>query len=340
MSRDYLLDICSIPSPSGYEDSLINYILNYSKKNHSQVKAVLDSGELYMVRQSNDPNNPTIFLDAHIDQVSFRVYRITPEGFLICKGFGVDVKDVIGHSVQIFTNAGIIDGVSVFYPPHLEQKLDEIIIDPLGKKAEIGDPVFFPCHPRIHGDFIIGGGLDNHLGVYTLLRFADHIDSLAGVDYNVIIHMSRKEEVGGLKYIHILDDYPELIPKRIDLMIILDTEIAFDYPRLNTDQFPDISLGSGPVLTRNLTDNHQVFKFFKSLQDSKYQVAMSDIAQAGNNLADYNRLSSLGQSIGIPLRYMHSPVEVARLSDIEDTLRLLQTCFENLDSFFHPMRNK
>ena len=60
---------------------------------------------------------------------------------------------------------------------------------------------------------------------------------------------------------------------------------------------------------------------------------MSD-GNGGNNLAYYGKLNSVGQSIGIPLRYMHSAVELVQFDDINTTITLLLEVIKKLDTFY------
>lgn len=342
MDRKLLLDVTSIPSPSGYEYGLIQFIQTYVQKNLKNVEALIDSGELYLIRKSNDIEAKTVLYDAHIDQVSCRVLNITEDGYLIARCFGLNEADIMGKAVKIITETGIIDGLITIVPPHLTIKNKTIYIDIFAsnrKMAErlvtIGDPIYLSAETKIHKDYIIGSGLDNHIGVYCLLELARNIDRLKSVGHNFIIHLSRREETGGLKYINFLDDFDNM-PKRIDLIFVIDTDIANDVPSIQLENQPVSKLGKGPIITRNLIDDNSVFQYLRGIARSNkipFQIVMSD-GDGGNNLQNYNQISSLGQFIGIPLRNMHSTVETASLRDIENTIQLLYVSFINLDSFF------
>jgi putative aminopeptidase FrvX len=85
-----------------------------------------------------------------------------------------------------------------------------------------------------------------------------------------------------------------------------------------------------------MVDDNDVFHFISTIANENsisYQITMSD-GNGGNNLAYYGKLNSVGQSIGIPLRYMHSAVELVRLDDIDNTIDLLYKSIINLDRFF------
>ena len=129
IDKELLLDITNIPSPSGYEDELIHFIKKYTKHNFKNVKSMIDSGELYLVRETTLQNSRTILYDAHIDQVSCRILKITDDGFIIARCFGFNEKDIMGKNVRIINENGIIEGVITIVPPHLKIKNNTIYID-------------------------------------------------------------------------------------------------------------------------------------------------------------------------------------------------------------------
>jgi putative aminopeptidase FrvX len=95
-------------------------------------------------------------------------------------------------------------------------------------------------------------------------------------------------------------------------------------------------LGKGTIITRNFVDNNDIFVFLKQVANENkinYQITMSD-GNGGNNLMFYSKLNVIGQSIGIPLRYMHSSVEVVCFDDINTTILLLLSAINNLNRFF------
>jgi putative aminopeptidase FrvX len=103
---------------------------------------------------------------------------------------------------------------------------------------------------------------------------------------------------------------------------------------LRSDDIPETALRKGPIITRNISDDNDVYNFLMQIiGDMPHQITMSD-GDGGNNLLDYNKLNAVGQSIGIPLRYMHSSVETCHLDDILLTIQLLVRIVKNL----HLMR--
>jgi len=346
IDEELLLEITNKLTPSGHEKELKSFLQKYFDVNCKNVKAVMDSSELYAYRLSSKKNK-TILFDAHIDQVSCRIFNITNDGFLLCKSFGINNVDVLGSKCTVFTKNGKIRGIISILPPHLDIHDYNIIVDIFVQSkeeaeqlVEKGDPIVFDSKVEIFNSnsgkkYITGAGLDNHIGIYTLTKLFLEIDKLDDVEYNFIAHFSGKEEVGGLRYINMLSNVEE-IPKKIDLIFVIDTDVATDLPNIDKSEFADSKLGEGTILSRNMVDDNDLYQFISNIaniNDIKYQVTMSD-GNGANNLAYYGKINSIGQSIGIPLRYMHSAVELVRLDDINNTVYLLMKTINNLDKFF------
>lgn len=346
IDEELLLQITNKLTPSGHEKELRSFIKKYIDDNCKNVKSVMDSNELYAFRLSNKKSK-TLLFDAHIDQVSCRVFNITNDGFLLCKSFGINNVDVLGSKCIVFTKKGKIPGIITILPPHLDIRDYNIIVDIFAQSqeeaqelVEKGDPVVFDSKVQIitsnsGNKYITGAGLDNHIGIYVLTKLFLEIDKLDKIDYNFIAHFSGKEEVGGLRYINMLSGIED-IPKKIDLIFVIDTDVATDLPNIDKSEFADSKLGQGTILSRNMVDDNDLYQFISSVakeNDFKYQVTMSD-GNGANNLAYYGKINSIGQSIGIPLRYMHSQVELVRFDDINNTISLLEKIITNLDQFF------
>ena len=129
IEEELLTQITNKLSPSGYEKELSFFIKKYIDENCANVKAVFDSNELYAYRLSKKPKTKTILFDAHIDQVSCRIFNITPEGFLLCKSFGINNIDILGSRCTIITKKGRIPGIITILPPHLDIRDHNIIVD-------------------------------------------------------------------------------------------------------------------------------------------------------------------------------------------------------------------
>lgn len=341
LNKKLLLELVKIPAPSGLEYLMKDYLLKYGKENLKNTDVIFEGGEVYFIKKSNNPNAKSVLFDAHMDNVSLRIMSITDDGFLICRSFGLNDEDIYGKEVNVLTKNGIINGVISINPPHLNIKNNQLIVDIFAKNGEeakylveIGDAIFYKPYAKIVNGHLSGTFLDNHIGVYSLINLAKMIDEIENIKYNIIFHFSSREETGNLKYLSMLPQNEEKISRKIQLIFVVDADLATDVYNLNRDDLPKSYLGKGPIISRNIIDDYNVYKFLMSIMDDiPYQTVMSD-GNGGNNLIDYNKLNVYGQSIGIPLRYMHSSVETCRLDDIKWTIQLLYNIVLNLDIFF------
>jgi len=338
LDLNLLEEIIKIPSPSGYEQNMKNYLIGFAKKNLKKTQAFMNGGELYFLKKAhkNASQAKNVLFDAHIDHVSLRVMTITSDGFLICRSFGINDEDTYGKNVNILTKNGIVKGVIAINPPHLNVKNRQIVVDifvsdkqEAQSKVQIGDSAFFECKMQIINNFVNGTALDNHVGVFTLASLSVLIDKM-DLNHNIFFHFSSREETGGLKYIAQSQMVTE-IPNKIDLIFVVDTDLANDSYVLRSDDIPETALRKGPIITRNISDDASVYEFLmKIIGNLSHQITMSD-GDGGNNLLEYNKLNAIGQSIGIPLRYMHSSIETCHLDDIILTIELLLRIVNNLE---------
>jgi putative aminopeptidase FrvX len=347
VNKSLLIDVANLISPSGREIQFIEFVDAFCKKHCSNLKIIRNSGSLFIIHLVN-PSAKTILYDAHIDQVSCRIFKITEDGFLYVRCFGTNQEDVLGKPVKVLTSSGdIIPGIITIHPPHLNiirNENDEIVIDifmnsykEASKYVSIGDTIVFDSPAKIvNTNYLVGAGLDNHVGAYCLLETANYLSKNAkklDLKYNIVFHFSRREETSDLKFINMFQNEPDC-PKSIELVIVIDTDIATDVPSIDPHKFPLVQLSKGPILTRNIIDDDKVYQYICSIAGKiPYQVSMSE-GDGGNNLTDYTKLMIYGQFIGIPLRYMHSSVETCFLPDIEKTIDLLIAIYSNLDNFF------
>jgi putative aminopeptidase FrvX len=76
-SNTELLEIVQIPAPSGNEQLMKDYITDYGRKKLKQTTVYINSGEVYFLKKSKNPQARSVLFDAHIDNVSLRIMTIT-----------------------------------------------------------------------------------------------------------------------------------------------------------------------------------------------------------------------------------------------------------------------
>lgn len=284
----------------------------------------------------SNTEKPTILLDAHIDEIGFIVTYITDEGFLkVSNCGGIDRRLLLAQQATIF-GTEIIYGVITSTPPHLEKdnksvpKIDEIYIDTgLSKEAcekivSLGDRVILTNkYAQLQGDRLTGKSLDDRSGVAAILLALDMIKGKE-LPFNVAVQFSAQEETGerGAKI--------AAYKFKPDYAIVVDVSFALTS---DDSEYKCGELGKGamigiaPSLSRQMSNR---FIDIAKKNDIPYQIEVMN-GTTGTN-ADVIGVTANGVrtvTISIPLKYMHTPVEVVSLSDIENTAKLIAKFLES-----------
>lgn len=331
MTMDYntLKQLCMIPSPSGYEDKIVDYILLKKLKNFKKKRSKVNSCTI----ESTTSHKHTILIDAHIDQVHLRIITFTPQGFAVIQTIGLRHSVVLGTIVTDLT--GKYNGVICTMPPHIKLALtDEIKNHPryyvdfgmtlaqIKKVFKIGDPlVYKPHYTPLSNNNISSTGLDNKSSVFVLLELLKYFDkNISHLKSNLILHFSSREEVG-------LGSFSDINGATIDTIIVVDTPLATDIPNIPLNLTGMTTLDGGPSIGRHLTNNVNIGDRLIKLATQKkikYQTNFS-YGSGASNSSHYTKFnSSYVQDIGSPLRNMHSPVEVINKKNLKQLFELLK----------------
>lgn len=342
---DIFKEILMEPGVSGYEgpirEKLKGLILDYAEVKESENIREDNIGNL-IYEQEND--RPSVALVAHMDEIGMVVSNIEDDGFLRIKKIG-GIMDALlpGRNVTIHTEKGPINGVIGHKPPHLTTDKDKeeeitpwtkIRVDVGASSAEeakeLGIDVPYPITfdkklLRLAGNKITGRGLDNRIGSYTLLETLKNLKD-EELDISPSYIWSVQEEIGlrGAKVVA-----NTLKP---DYVIALDTYTTSDMP--GAEQFyKPIKFGEGPVLrmvdTRAISTPKMV-KHFKKIAEEKdipYQYGVTGGTTDGMALQESGCPTI---SIGVPVRYSHSTVEVADWNDVKNLIKLIREGMKEL----------
>ena len=329
MDFKILKELCLTPSPSNFEQPIIDYIAKFKFKNFKMKKSKVNSCTL--TSKTNKKN--TILLDAHIDQVHLRVLRNDKSGYVVAKPIGFRSSIIFGNTIKDLSGKYI--GVVATLPPHLkinkqtkDLENDVAYIDFGLTKNQLdlifkpGDPLLYNLHyTPIGKNFISACALDNKASVFIMIELLKFFDKdISKLNSNVVFHFSSREEVG-------LGSFSGLDTKSIENIIVLDTPIASDNPMISPDIIGEVSLGKGPVISRNIDDNISLGDRVINIAEKhniKYQREFS-YGKGGTNNMHYSKFNnSFAQSMGPPVRNMHSPSEVINRADIRATYQIIK----------------
>lgn len=292
--------------------------------------AELRNGNIIGSFGSFKENRPSLLLDAHIDQVGFIVTYITDEGFVKVGNLGgIDRRLLPAQPVTIHGRRDV-KGVFCSVPPHLSgssegvPSIDEMAIDTgmskdeLEKIVSLGDSVTFDVKCReLLGERITGQALDDRCGAAAIL-YALELLKDCETAYNITVLFSAQEELGerGAK----IGAY-EINP---DIAIAVDVSFAYSVGEKESKcgyLAKGPMIGISPSLSREISEK-LVSAAEKS--DIPYQIeVMNGLTSTNADRFSVNREGAKACTLSIPLRYMHTPVEVIDLKDVRLTGRLI-----------------
>jgi putative aminopeptidase FrvX len=281
---------------------------------------------------------PLLAVVGHIDEIGLIVTHVDEKGFLWFTSIGGwDPQILVGQRVEIRGKDGPVLGVVGRKPIHLLEadqrkkvvELKGMHIDIGAKDGEeaaervrVGDPVVIAAEPvPMLGERLVSKAMDNRLGAYVALeslRRAHEGGTLVGSFAAVA---AVQEEIG------LFGARTAAFEVRPDIAIAVDVTHATDAPGVDEKELGASPLGSGPVIGRGSTLSPKVFELLVETAEAEgIEHSISASGRGTSTDADVLQISRAGIPTGvvsIPLRYMHSPVEMVDLADVEATVALL-----------------
>jgi putative aminopeptidase FrvX len=268
---------------------------------------------------------PLLALVAHLDVIGLAVAHIQSDGLIAVHRLGSWRANVAyGQRLEIRTRSGSVRGVLARKVKDDEKvEWSQLYVD-IGAASEedaralveIGDPIVVSAQPaELANDRLASRNLDNRAGVYVALETLRRLD-----DANVAVICAAQEELGAQgaqAAAHAL---------RPDVAIALDVTYATDVPGDDPVTGGHHVLGGGPAIFRGPAVNPIVFEL---LLEAARAEGIEHTVEAGMKTytdADVTFASRDGIPTGlvsIPLRNMHSPIEIVQLDDLEACVRLL-----------------
>ena len=335
-SLAFLEHLVNTPSPSGHEAKGQRVWLDYVKPFADET---FTDAYGNAVARLNPGGSPKLMLAAHADEISLVVNYINPEGFIYVRKLGgVDPAISKAQRVSVHTRNGPVRGVIGNVAPHLMKgesdakvpKIHDLFID-IGvsskkdaeKLVSIGDPITLTDpFELLRNDLAIGRAFDNRIGTFAVaeaLRLAH--ESKGKLKAEILAVSNIMEEVG------LLGARQIAYTLKPDVAIVVDVTHATDYPTVSQQQHGDIKLGGGPTLTHGVCNHPEVIARLESVaraQKIKLQhEATSASSGTDTDVIFWTRGGIPSGLISLPNRYMHSPVEIINLRDLEQIPRLM-----------------
>jgi endoglucanase len=281
---------------------------------------------------------PLLAVVGHVDEIGLVVTHIDEKGFIWFAPIGGwDPQVLVGQRVEVRSRDGLVPGVVGRKPIHLldpdqrkkvvELKSLHIDIGTVDREAtaelvRVGDPVVIAAEPvRLAGDRLISRAMDNRLGAYVALEALRRCHERGSLSGSFAAIAAVQEEIG------LFGARTAAFEVRPDLAVAVDVTHATDAPGVDEKEIGSHPLGSGPAIGRGSTLSPKVFELLiETAEEAGIEHTVSASGRTTSTDADALQISRSGIPTGlvsIPLRYMHSPVELVDLADVEATVELI-----------------
>ena len=337
MSAPELLHrLLTAAGPSGHETDPARVWREGCSEFTDEVKG--DSVGSSTARVPGTAGGPTLALIGHIDEIGVHVSHIDDEGYLrFGEVGGWDQVVLVGQRVRIATRAGTIPGVIGRKPIHLLKgpdrekvpQLKELHIDIGAKDGEqarelvrIGDVAVIDADPiDLPNGRLVARALDNRIGSYVAARAARLVAETGGAPGDVVAVAVAQEETT------FAGSRTSAFALEPDLAIVLDVTFATDQPGIELGPITKHPLDSGAVIARGTVLHPKVTELlYETAEQEGLAFTVESLGRMTGTDADAVHLSRSGIPTGlvsVPIRYMHSPVELVSLADIEVAAKLI-----------------
>jgi putative aminopeptidase FrvX len=336
-SLEFLEKLVNTPSPSGHEYRgqrvWLDYVKQYADEtftdSYGNAVAVLNKG-----------GSPRVMLAGHADEIGMTVNYINDKGFIYVRKIGgVDPAITKAQRVTIHSKNGPVRGVVGNVAPHLTKadgdkksppKIEDLFIDiGVSKKADaeklvrIGDPItLVDQFELLRNDLAIARAFDNRIGTFAVAEALRLIkESGTKPQAEILVVSNIMEEVG------LLGARQIAYTLKPDVALVVDVTHATDYPTVNQQQHGDIKVGEGPAITHGGCNHPEVVARIEEVAAKEkinlQHEAMSATSGTDTDVIFWTRGGIPSGLISLPNRYMHSPVEVVSLKDLEQIPKLM-----------------
>jgi putative aminopeptidase FrvX len=338
---EFFKNILQTPSPSGYESPLQDVVRDYVADFADEVKTDVH-GNVIVVKNPGAPLR--VMLAGHCDQIGLIVQHIDDEGFVYIQPIGGwDAQVLIGQRMTVWTKDGPVFGVMGKKPVHLLTEEDRKKVP---KIKDLWLDIGAADKQEAEGLVRVGDAITVQLGFHQIrdkLAVSPAMDDKSGAW--VVIEALRRADKQRLRCaLYAVSTVQEEIGLRgaqtsafgIDphVGVAVDVTHATDCPTIEKKEEGDVRLGKGPVIYRGPNMNPKLVQQLIQTADEHeipFQLAAEGRATGTDaNAIQVNRAGVATGLISIPNRYMHSPVEMVSLDDMDRAADLLARFAEGL----------
>ncbi|CAN5764715.1 M42 family metallopeptidase [soil metagenome] len=339
---ELLRRLCEAPGIPGREDLIRAVVIEEMSPIVDEV--TVDSlGNVVGVRTGG--GGPKVMIAAHMDEIGFFVSHIDEKGFLRLQPVGgFDPRVLIAQRVLVHGYAGetlrgalqlaakpihLLDPADI-KPPKLEELFVDLglSVDVVSEKVEVGDIVTMDRTLEPIGNCMMSKSLDDRLGVYVML---EAVRAATRPNAEIYAVATTQEEVGlrgARTSAYAIDP---------DISIALDVTLAMDIPG-SQSHLQVTALGGGAaikIMDSSILSNAKLVRHFRDLAKENDIPHQMEILPRGGTDAGATQLARAGNTaitLSIPTRYVHSVNEMASVSDIDASVRLLALFLDSAGS--------
>jgi putative aminopeptidase FrvX len=344
-SKDFLYRYLNSTAPVSYESNgqkvwleyVNKYVDSWDQDKYGTVYGTINPGQDFKV-----------VIEAHADEISWYVNYISENGFIsVIRNGGSDHMIATSKKVKIHGAKGIVEGIFGWPAIHVRKgkdanitpKVENIFVDIGAKNKEevlelgiyIGSVVTYADELHMLNDqYYVGRALDNRMGGFAIAEVARLIKKEnVKLPYTLHVVNAVQEEVG-LRG-------AQMIAHRLNPDIAIVTDVCHDTntPLLKPKQLGDIKAGKGPTLTYAPAVHHHIMDLIISCAEENeipfQRSASSRSTGTDTDAFAYSRDGVPSCLISLPLRYMHTTVEMAHKQDIENLIKLMYHSLLKID---------
>ena len=336
-AKEFLFRLLDTPSPTGFESEGQKTWMNYVRPFADTVENDAYGNAWATITGSG--SSARIMLEAHADEIGFMIQNITENGFLyVIRIGGSDRAIARSKRLTILGDKGPVSAVVGNTAFHIRDtqnekvpEVHELYLDiGASSREEVEKRGIRVGHPAVYADTaaelvpgrLIGRAIDNRIGGFIL---SEVLANLSGPDARPSATLfavnAVQEEIGGTGI--------QMISYRLEpsVAIVLDVTHATDSPGIDRNKLGSIALGNGPTVTHGAANHPTVVKRLISLAN-ELQIPIQHEASSRTTVTDTDRVYQTKGGIpsalvSVPMRYMHSTVEMVDLADVERCIRLL-----------------
>ena len=336
-SHTFLKELLETPSPSGYERPIQDVVRAWAGQFADEVRTDRHGNVIAaLFPQERGPAPIKVLLAGHCDQIGLMVQHIDSDGFLYVQPIGGwDMQILLGQYLTVWTKSGPIPGLVSRKAPHLlgdernkVPQFTDIWVD-IGAKnrdeaeglVRHGDPVTVSLGYRpLRNGLAASPAMDDKVGLWVVM---EALRLLKERKRQVAVYcVSTVQEEIGLR-----GAATSTYGINPAVGIAVDVCHATDTPGNDKKQLGEVKLGGGPVLFRGPNINprvHEQLEAAAARLESPVQVrGVPKATGTDANVIQISRDGVAAALVGIPNRYMHSPVEVVHLDDLDNAAKLL-----------------